>query len=103
MQRLSYQEEPEDLHSYEHFCCAIDGNLQVNGEESIVNLTTIFNAGIEMLTAEGLFLSKITSTGRKRTRQSELGWNYMTDSWETMSRYKNMAEKEGLQIGQVKA
>ena len=86
-----------------HFCCAIDGNLQVNGEESIANLTTIFNAGIEMLTAEGLLLSKITSTGRKRTRQSELGWNYMADRWETMSRYKNMADKEGLQIGQVKA
>ena len=45
-----------------HFCCAIDGNLQVNGVESIVNLTTIFNAGIEILTAKGLLLSKITST-----------------------------------------
>ena len=85
-----------------HFCCAIYGNLQVNGEESIVNLTTIFNAGIEMLTAGGLFLSKITSTIRKRTRQIELVWNYMGDRWETMLRYKNMADKEGLQIGQVK-
>ena len=27
----------------------------------------------------------------------------MADRWETMSRYKNMADKEGLQIGQVKA
>ena len=69
-----------------HFCCAIDGSLQVNGEESIANLTTIFNAGIEMLMAEGLLPSKITSTGRKQTRQSELGWNYMADRWETMSR-----------------
>ena len=86
-----------------HFCCAIDGNLQVNGEESIVNLTTIFNAGIEMLTAGGLLLSKITSTIRKRMRQNELGWNYMADRLETMLRYKNMADKEGLQIGQVKA
>ena len=86
-----------------HFCCAIDGNLQVNGEESIANLTKIFNSVIEMLTAEGLLLSKITSTGRKRTRQRDLGWNYMADRWETMSRYKNMADKEGLQIGQVKA
>ena len=85
------------------FCCAIDGNLQVNGEESIANITTIFNAGIEMLTAEGLLLSKITSTRSNRMRQSELGWNYMADRWETMLRYKNMADKEGLQIGQVKA
>ena len=74
-----------------------------DGEESIANLTTIFNADIEMLTAEGLFLSKITSTGRKRMRQSKLGWNYMADTWETMSRYKNMADKEGLKIGQVKS
>ena len=36
-------------------------------------------------------------------RQNELGWNYMADRWETMSRYTNMADKEGLQIGQVKA
>ena len=56
-----------------------------------------------MLTAEGLLLSKIASTGRKRKRQSKLGWNYMADRWETMSRYMNMADKEGLQIGQVKA
>ena len=63
------------------FCCAIDGNLQVNGEESIANLTKIFNAGIEMLTDKSLLLLKITSTGRKRTRQSELGWNYMADRW----------------------
>ena len=48
-----------------HFGCEVDGNLQVSGEESIANLTTIFNAGIDMLTAEGLLLSKITSTGRK--------------------------------------
>ena len=48
-----------------HFCCAIDGNLQVNGEKSIANLITIFNAVIEMLTAKGILLSKITSTGRK--------------------------------------
>ena len=27
----------------------------------------------------------------------------MADRWETMLRYKNMADKEGLQIGQVKA
>ena len=27
----------------------------------------------------------------------------MADRWETMSQYKNMADKEGLQIGQVKA
>ena len=74
-----------------HFFCAIDGNLQVNEEESIANLTTIFNAGIEMLTAEGLLLSKITSTGRKRTRQIKLRWNYMADRWEK------------LHIGQVKA
>ena len=53
-----------------HFCCAIDGKLQVNGEESIANLPTSFNAGIEMLTAEGILLSKITSTGRKLMRQS---------------------------------
>ena len=56
-----------------------------------------------MLTAEGLLLSKIKSTGRKRTRQSDLGWNYMADRWETMSRYKNMDDKEGLQLGQVKS
>ena len=31
-------------------------------------------------------------------RQSNLGWNYMADRWETMSQYKNMADKEGLQI-----
>ena len=68
-----------------HFCYAIDGNLQVNGEEIIANITTIFNAGIEMLMAEGQFFAKITSTGRKRTRQSELGWNYMADRWETIS------------------
>ena len=86
-----------------HFRCAIDGNLEVNGEESIANLTTIFNAGIEMLTAEGLLLSKNTSNRRKRMRQSDLGWNYMADRWETMLRYKNMADKEGLHIGQVKA
>ena len=36
-------------------------------------------------------------------RQNELGWNYMSDRWETMLRYKSMADKEGLQIGQVKA
>ena len=81
-----------------HFCCAIDGKLEVNGEEGIADLTTIFNANIEMLTDEGLLLSKHTSTGRKRTRQSELGWNYMADRWETMSRYRKMAAKEGLQI-----
>ena len=86
-----------------HFFCAIDGNLQVNGEESIANITTIFNAGIETLMDEGILLSKVTSTGRKITRQSELGWNYMAGRWETMSRYKNMADKEGIQIGQVKA
>ena len=63
----------------------------------------VFNAGIEMLTAGGLLLSKIKSTRRKRMRQNELGWNYMSDRWETMLRYKNMADKEGLQIGQVKA
>ena len=79
-----------------HFCCAIDGNLQVYGEESIANLTTIFNAGIEMLTAKGLLLPKITSTGRKRKRQSKLGWNYMDYRWETMLRYKSMADKEGM-------
>ena len=27
----------------------------------------------------------------------------MADRWETISRYKNMVDKEGLQIGQVKA
>ena len=74
-----------------HFCCAIDGKLEVNGEEGIADLTTIFNANIEMLTDEGLLLSKHTSTGRKRTRQSELGWNYMADRWETMPRYRKMA------------
>ena len=36
-------------------------------------------------------------------RQSELGWNYMADRWENISWYKNMADKEGIQIGQVKA
>ena len=29
-----------------HFCCAIGGNLQVNGEESIANITTTFTADI---------------------------------------------------------
>ena len=36
-------------------------------------------------------------------RQSKLVWNYMADRWETMPRYKNMDDKEELQIGQVKA
>ena len=36
-------------------------------------------------------------------RQSGLGWNHMADRWETMLRYRNMADKEGLHIGQVKA
>ena len=56
-----------------------------------------------MLTADGILLSKVTSTGKKQTRQRELGWNYMADRWETMPRYKNMDDKEELQIGQVKA
>ena len=103
MQKYPIKKNQRIFTRMKHFCCAIDGNLQVNGEESIANLTTIVNAGIEILTAEGLLLSKITSTGRKRTRQSELGWNYMAGRWETMLRYKNMSDKEGLQIGQVKA
>ena len=56
MQRLSYQEEPKDLHVYETIFLCNWWKLQVNEEESIVNLTTIFNAGIEMLTAKGLLL-----------------------------------------------
>ena len=59
-----------------HFCCAIDGSLQVNGEESIANLTIIFNAGIEMLTAEGILLSKLDPLeGSKRDRASWDGIN----------------------------
>jgi hypothetical protein len=84
-----------------HFCSAIDEKLNVSGEEGIANLTTIFNANLEVLMNEGLLLSDHTSTGRKRTRQSELGWNYIADRWETMARYKKTAAEEELQIEEV--
>ena len=101
---LPAKDYPHTRRTYDRmkkFCKAIDTNTGVIGGESVAALTALFNQKKPSLVEKGILLPTNTPVGRRRTREGELGWNYVATKWEKLQCAKIKAANEDVNVGEV--